>query len=175
MNQAGTKGSLEEIASNIGAKLHGDGRVEVTGVASIASASPTDLVFVEDEKNLQLALQSAAAAVIAGDFALGTTASKPLLIASQPRLAFARAACFLVAGSKQEAGVHPSAVVHPSAHVAKNASVEARAVVGEGCVIGEGTRIGAGSVLGENVNVGQGCQLYPNVTIYPGAQIGDRE
>ncbi len=174
MNQAGTKRSLEEIASNIGARLHGDGRVAVTGVASIASASPGDLVFVEDENNLRLALQSAAAAVIAGDFGQGTAASKPLLIASQPRLAFARAARFLAPTSERETGIHPSAVVHPSARVAKNVSLEARTIIGEGVVIGEGTKVGAGSVIGENVSIGQDCQLYPNVTIYPGSQIGDR-
>ena len=47
----------------------GDGAVEVSGVASIALATSTDLVFVEDEKSLIPALESSAAAVIVGEFA----------------------------------------------------------------------------------------------------------
>jgi UDP-3-O-[3-hydroxymyristoyl] glucosamine N-acyltransferase len=132
------------------------------------------LVFVEDEKNLGLALKSRAAGVIAGDFAAGNTASKPLLLASQPRLAFARAAQFLSASSNREVGVHSTAVVHPSAHLAANAAVEARAVIGEAVVIGKGTRIGAGCVIGAGARVGKDCQIYPNATLYPGTQIGDR-
>jgi UDP-3-O-[3-hydroxymyristoyl] glucosamine N-acyltransferase len=174
MNYAGTKQSVKEIAEHVRARVQGDGSVEVTAVSSIASASRGHLVFVEDEKNLRLALESPAAAVIAGDFASGQTSSKPVLLSSQPRLAFARAAQFLSASSKHEPGIHPSAVVHPSARLAQDAVVEARAVIGEGVVIGGGTRIGAGSVLGAGVRLGRDCQLYPNVTIYPGAQLGDR-
>ncbi len=174
MNYAGVKRSVQEIAGHVRAVVQGDGSAEVTGVSSIASAASGDIVFVEDEKNLRLALESPAAAVIAGDFASGQTSSKPLLLSSQPRLAFARAAQFLSASSKHEPGIHPSAVVHPSARLAQDAVVEARAVIGEGVAIGDGTRIGAGSVLGAGVRLGRDCQLYPNVTIYPGAQLGDR-
>jgi UDP-3-O-[3-hydroxymyristoyl] glucosamine N-acyltransferase len=174
MNHPAKTTSLQEIAEQVRATVIGDSTLQVTGVSSIASARSSDLVFVEDEKNLALALQSPAAAVIAGDFAAGNTASKPLLIASQPRLAFARAAQFLAASSNREVGIHPTAVVHASAHLAANTTVEARAVIGEAAAIGEATRIGAGSVIGPGVHIGRDCQIYPNVTIYPGAQIGNR-
>src|SRR5271156_4926461 len=89
------KRSLQQIAEAVDARLEGDGSVEVGGVASIGSASEHDLVVVEDEKYLPRALQSAAGAVIAGEFAVGSstvgTPGKPLLISRHPRLAFARA------------------------------------------------------------------------------------
>ena len=44
------KRSVQEVAEFVGARLVGDGAVELTGVASIQSASPGDLVFVDDEK-----------------------------------------------------------------------------------------------------------------------------
>src|SRR5213075_567102 len=69
----------------------GDEGVEVSDVASVATASGGDLVFVEDEKHLHAALNSGAAAVIAGAFAESATTKKHLLIAAYPRLAFARA------------------------------------------------------------------------------------
>jgi UDP-3-O-[3-hydroxymyristoyl] glucosamine N-acyltransferase len=169
--------SLQDVAEFLRAQVIGDAAVELTGVSSIRSASPGDLVFVEAEKNLPLALESRASAIIAGDFAFAKTAktaSKPLLIAQQPRLAFARAAQFLSSTPKREPGVHPSAVVAPSAHLGKNVIVKERAVLAEGVKIGESTQIGAGCVIGANVTIGRDCELYPNVTIYPGARLGNR-
>jgi len=88
------KRSLREIAEAVEARLQGDGSVEVGSVASIESASKYDLVFVEEEKYLQRALQSAAGAIIAGEFA-AKSSGKPLLISRYPKLTFARAARFL--------------------------------------------------------------------------------
>ena len=83
---------MRDIAEALEARLLGDGNVQVGGVASIASASANDLVFVEDEKYLSQALQSRAGAVIAGEFAAAARQGKPLLICRHPKLAFARAA-----------------------------------------------------------------------------------
>jgi UDP-3-O-[3-hydroxymyristoyl] glucosamine N-acyltransferase len=168
------KRSLREIAEAVDARLLGDGSVEVVGVASIASASQHDLVFVEEEKYLQRALQSGASAVIAGEFAAGSS-SKPLLISRHPKLAFARAARFLRDGNRdRHTGVHASAVVHSSARLASGVIVEEHAVISEDAEIGENTRIGAGCVIGQGVEIGRECEIYPRVTIYPRTAVGDR-
>ena len=86
------KRSLKDLAEQVGGRALGNARVDLTGVSNIGSAAPGDLVFVEDEKHLRRALESCASAVVAGEFAAAETRTKPLLIASQPRLAFARAA-----------------------------------------------------------------------------------
>jgi UDP-3-O-[3-hydroxymyristoyl] glucosamine N-acyltransferase len=166
--------SAKQVADFVHARLVGDGSVRLRGIASVVSASPGDLVFVEDEKTLEHALQSKASAVIAGEFAAGKGAVKPLLIHPQPRLGFARAAQLFMPASELKPGVHASAVVHPSAKLAKSVAVAERVVIGEGAQISEGTRIGAGSVIGANVRLGRDCELYPNVTIYPGVRLGDR-
>jgi len=168
------KRSLKELAELVQARVVGDGGVEVTGISSIQSASQGDLVFVEDEKNLRLALESRASAVIAGNFAVKKTNSKPMLVSAQPRLAFARAAQFLCPREKPEPGIHPSASVHSSARLGEGVTVGERAVIGLGAEIGANTRIGAGSVMGAGVSIGRDCDLYPNVTIYPGTRLGDR-
>ena len=59
-------------------------------------AADDDLVFAEDEKRLKQALESRAGAIVAGEFAATGNARKPLLISSQPKLSFARAAHLLV-------------------------------------------------------------------------------
>jgi UDP-3-O-[3-hydroxymyristoyl] glucosamine N-acyltransferase len=169
---------LQQIADAVGARLIGDGQVEIRGVASIRSAGAQDLIFVENEKYLLSAVQSRAGALVAGEFAVSVTVGRPLLISDQPKLAFARAARMLCeqprSGNARSARVHPTAVVDESAKLAGGVAVEARAVIGEGVQIGEGTCIGAGCAVGAAVTIGKDCRIYPNVTIYPGATLGDR-
>ena len=184
----GAVSSLQQIADAVGARLIGDGRVEVRAVASIDSATPDDLVFVDDEKHLAAALKSQAGAVIAGAFAetlaetLAATlaGTRPLLITDHPKLAFARAARLLQVGlpgddlKRQAAIVHPSAAVHPSVELGPRVLVEELAVVAERAHIGPGTRIGAGCSIGYGVKIGNDCEIYPHVTMYPGTTLGDR-
>jgi UDP-3-O-[3-hydroxymyristoyl] glucosamine N-acyltransferase len=167
------KRSLKDLAEQVGGRALGNAAVDLTGVSNIQSAAAGDLVFVEDERNLRLALASCASAVVAGEFAVEPAPTKPLLIASQPRLAFARAAQLLGAAAKPNPGVHVSALVDPTARVDRNAAVEERVVIAARATIGEATRIGAGSVIGAGVSIGHDCTLYPNVTIYPGTRIGN--
>jgi UDP-3-O-[3-hydroxymyristoyl] glucosamine N-acyltransferase len=168
------KRTLQEIAAAIDCRLEGDGSVVLSGVASLTSASPDDLVFVEDEKYLARAMQTAAGAVIAGEFATGSS-EKPLLISTHPKLGFARAARFLEVGQKgSDAGVRASAVVHPSARLGAGVTVEEFAVIEQDAEIAEGTRIGAGCVIRRGVKIGKRCELYSNVTIYSGTTLGDR-
>jgi len=172
------KRSVQQIADAVGARLTGDSSVEVTGVASMESASQSEIVFVEDEKHLAAARQSQAGAIIAGEFAVAIDCGRPVLISDQPKLAFARAAQALgqgtVAGGANGPGVSPTAVVHSSAALGAGVVVEDRSVIGEGARIGEGTRIGAGCAIGAGVKIGRQCRIYPNVTIYPGTTLGDR-
>ncbi|HET7209862.1 MAG TPA: UDP-3-O-(3-hydroxymyristoyl)glucosamine N-acyltransferase [Terriglobales bacterium] len=168
------KRSVKEIAQHVGAEVVGDATLALRGIASIASARAADLVFVESEANLKDALQSAAGAIITGSFGRNAESSKPLLICSQPRLAFSRAAELLVETKEQTEGVHPTAVIDPSAKLGAGVSVDAHAVIKRSCVIGAGTRIGAGASVAAGVIVGESCSIGANVTIYPGARLGNR-
>jgi UDP-3-O-[3-hydroxymyristoyl] glucosamine N-acyltransferase len=167
--------SLQQIADAVEGRVRGDGSVEVSGVASIGSASRHDLVFVEDEKHLPRALQSGAGAVIAGEFAAASS-GKPLLISRHPKLTFALAARMFREGNQdgRDAGVHTTAVVDPSVRLAASVVMEEFSVVGADVEIGEKTRIGAGCVVGRGVKIGRECEIYPRVTIYAGSTLGDR-
>ncbi len=166
--------SLRAVAEAVQGEVLGDGTAKVSGIASIAQATPADLVFVEDEKSLRAALESRAAAVIAGEFARRKKSSKPLLISSHPRLAFARATSLLCPAQGRQPGTHSTAVVHASARLGKDVMVAERAVIGEKTEVGDRTWVGAGAVVGAGVHVGSDCEIYPNVTIYPGAKLGNR-
>ncbi len=166
--------TLQSLAEFTATRLIGDGGIEITRVASIGQAQPGDLVFVQDEKHLEQALASAASAVIAGEFAASSSGRKPLLIAANPRLAFARAAALLHPPRTYPPGIHETAVVHSSAKLALTVSVDAHAVIEANAVIGQRTHIGAGTYVGEGVVIGNDCDLYPRVVIYPGTTLGRR-
>jgi len=167
------KQTLGALAKKLGGRVLGDTSITVANVASITSAAPGSLVFVEDLKGLERALASPAAAVIAGEFATNDTA-KPLLISSQPRLTFARAARLLDDRGNLQSAVHPSAVVPASTRIGTNVAIGAHAVLGENVRLGDRTTIGAGCAIGEGVEVGADCRLDANITIYPGVTLGDR-
>jgi UDP-3-O-[3-hydroxymyristoyl] glucosamine N-acyltransferase len=162
------------LAEKLGCRVLGDPSVVVAKVASITSATPESLIFIDDLKNLEQALASSAAAIIAGEFASHTAATKPLLISAQPRLTFARAAKLLQDAGNQPGVIHSSAIVPASTRVGKNVAIGPRAVLGEDVVVGDGTTIGTGCSLGDAVEIGAHCRLDANVTIYAGTTVGDR-
>ena len=195
--------TIRELAEFLEARLEGDGAPAVSTVASIESAHPDSIVFVEDARHLPAALASRAAAIIAGDFAAAaagtlapkektkaaaktsptakmksvkkeTARDKAVLLSRHPRLAFARAAAFLAQEEGRNGGVHTSAIVAPTANLGDHVSVEERAVIGDGVEVGAGSTIGAGCVIGPEVKIGRDCRIYPNVTIYPGTTLKDR-
>ena len=166
--------TAKEVAEFAQARVLGDETVQLKGIASVESAVAGDLIFVDDEKNLPSALGSHASAVIAGDFAAPAKNSKTLLLATQPRLAFARAAQLFCSTREHTPGVHPSAIVHPSAQLANDVTVGERGVIAEDVHVGRNTRIGAGCVIGAKASIGCHCDLYPNVTVYAGVRLGDR-
>ncbi len=167
------KTTLRDLAEKLNGRLLGNGDVAVTTVSSLKSASFQSLVFVDDAKHLDGALASSAAAVIAGEFAATVSASKPLLIAAQPRLAFARAAKLLSTAAAQGRGIHPSAIVAAST-IGGNVDIAAGAIIGERVTIGEGTTIGAGCAIGDGVEIGAYCRIDANVTVYSGTVLGNR-
>lgn len=168
--------TLGELAESVKCQVVGDRNIEVSAVASVISAIPGSLVFVEDEKNLQDALESRASAVVVGrgTYEASKQYSKPLMIASQPKLAFALAAKTLHPPPERRSGIHPSAIVHPSASVHKSATIGEHVVIGEDSQIGERTILRSGSAVGASAIIGDDCELHPNVTVYAGALIGNR-
>jgi UDP-3-O-[3-hydroxymyristoyl] glucosamine N-acyltransferase len=167
---------LIQLAELVEGKVRGGAsEAEITGVASIAGADASDVVFVEDAGVLDAALESAAGAVIVGE-KLAQKAEgkgKALLVVARPKLAFARAARAL-SREEVEEGVHPTAVIAPDVVCGRRISVGAFAVVEEGTHVGEESVIGAGAVIGRDVRLGRGCRIYPRVVIYAGTELGDR-
>jgi UDP-3-O-[3-hydroxymyristoyl] glucosamine N-acyltransferase len=144
----------------------------VSGIASVASATHSELVYATSEAHLAEALNSHAAAIVAGEFARANSGKKPLLIARNPKLAFARAATLLEGGEEKRSGIHPSAVVALEAKLGKDVFIGTLCVIAGG-TIGDGTVIGARSTIAPDVVIGKNCRIHANVTIRSGTTLGD--
>jgi UDP-3-O-[3-hydroxymyristoyl] glucosamine N-acyltransferase len=164
---------LSDLAAALDAELRGAGDAAITAVSSPLTATHEHLVFAEDARSLAAALASAAAAVIVSPKLAPAGAEKPLLVAAQPRLAFAQAAHHLMP-AEPPTGIHTTAVVHPAAVLASHVSIGAHTVIESHAYIGEHTHIGAGSIIGEAASIGANCHIYPRVVIYPGTELGAR-
>ncbi|MGD0907490.1 MAG: UDP-3-O-(3-hydroxymyristoyl)glucosamine N-acyltransferase [Candidatus Acidiferrales bacterium] len=164
--------TANELAQFLGCTLEGDGSTTVSGVAAPASALASDLIYVESLRHLQQASASAARCVlIAPELAL---AGKTLLRAANPKLAFARAAEWLMPPAPIAIGNHPTAVISPTARLDPDVSIGPYTVIEDEVKIGAGTQIGAFCFLGRAVTVGEQCRLYPRVTLYAGARLANR-
>ena len=167
--------TLSELAALLGLEDPGDGgETQLHAVAGSRSAGPETLVFAEDADALSAALASRAGAVVTTPaLAAQVAGQKPVILAKQPRLQFARAAR-LLRGGNSSTGVHHSATVAGDANLGEEISVGPGAVVGQAARIGNRSSVGAGAVIGEGVVLGCDCQIYPRVVIYPGTTLGDR-
>src|ERR1700755_321168 len=84
---------LHDLASHLGATLHGDGDAEITGVAGIEEAAAGEITFVSNPRYAAAAKTTKASAVlVAPDFPEIAAATLRL---ANPYLAFAEAIALL--------------------------------------------------------------------------------
>ncbi len=150
--QSGVK-RLGDLAVELGCELRGDAAIEITGVAGMEHATPTELTFLANPKYAPKAKHTRAAAVLVSTFLNDIPAAQ--LISSNPYLDFARSLALFYQPPKLANGIHPQASIASTAKIGENAS------------------IGAFVAIGENVVVGRNAVLHPHVVVYEGAVIGD--
>lgn len=164
------KRTSQEIARYVGGELHGDAHVMLESVASLKNAGPSDLSYAEEKFHDDLMRSRAGCVIVAS----AEFDSRTVIIVRNPKLAFARAAAFLLAEERTEAGIHPSAVVAPDAEIGKDVRIGPLAVIETRATIGDGTIVESGSYVGKGSRIGKNCVLYPKAVIYGGVEIGDR-
>jgi UDP-3-O-[3-hydroxymyristoyl] glucosamine N-acyltransferase len=144
---------LGEIAHRLGCELHGDPRTEISGVAGMEQAGPTELTFLANPKYAHKVKRTRAAAILISHPVTGLPVAS--LLSANPYVDFARALELFYQPPRPEPGIHPTAAIAPTA------------------IIGEGASIGAYAVVGESARIGPNATLHPHVVIYEGAEIGD--
>ncbi|HTC35998.1 MAG TPA: UDP-3-O-(3-hydroxymyristoyl)glucosamine N-acyltransferase [Bryobacteraceae bacterium] len=148
---------LGDLAAKLGCELHGDPGIEITGVAGVEQAGPSDVTFLANPKYGPKAKHTRAAAILVKE-PLGVKvpgAQAASLVSANPYHDFARALAMFYQPPRPQPGIHPQASIAATAR------------------IGEGASVGPFAVVGEHVIIGKNAVLHPHVVIYEGAEIGD--
>jgi UDP-3-O-[3-hydroxymyristoyl] glucosamine N-acyltransferase len=144
---------LRDLAARLGCELRGDPDVEITGVAGMEQAGPTEITFLANPKYAPKLRHTQAAAVLVSEPLKEPTPAS--LVSRNPYHDFARALALFYQPPRPAPGIDPQASIARTAR------------------IGEGASIGAFAVVGEHASIGRNAILHPHVVIYPGAEIGD--
>lgn len=165
--------TLGEIARRLGLLLEGDASIEIEGIASLASATPSHISFLSNPGLAdQLKETSAAAVIVKPQFRELCKAA--VLLSDNPYLAFAKLTALFDDAPRQSAGIEPTAVIADSAYIDPSAYIGPHVVIGANVTIGSGCIIEANTVIGQNCTLGQGCHLHANVTLYHGVRLGQQ-
>ena len=149
---------LGEIARHVGGEIdnHSSADFMVRDVAALESAAAGDISVFSDAK-FAPAFAHTGASVVITDKKLASHEHNGtwLLLAPNPRLAFAQVGHLFYPPDALIEGVHPLTPVHPTA------------------TVGAGTQISSGAVIGENAKIGNRCFIGANVSLGHGVVLGD--
>ncbi len=165
---------VDELAKQVGGDLVGNGSVEITGVASLADAGPTDVSFVASAKYADALAHTRAGAILSVDNV--PELAIPQILVSDPFLSINR----LVDLFNPPDQLRPPPGIDPQAKISGSAEIGAGVSIGPFVCIGAEASIGARTVLHPGVYVGEGVRLgvdvtvWPNVVIREGTSIGSR-
>jgi len=163
---------LKEIAEKIGAKLLGDGEIEIKGVGSLKHARSDQLSFVSGKLYLEEAKQTNAGALIVSDETW--LAGKPGLLVPDAYRAFISVEKILLGEPEQSWGIDDRAVIGEKVKLGEPVCIGPYAVIETGAEIGDRVRIDAHCYIGKNVRIGAGTRLYPGVKIMERCVLGQR-
>jgi UDP-3-O-[3-hydroxymyristoyl] glucosamine N-acyltransferase len=164
--------SAVEVAQYLGAKIHGDAQAPVSGISNPESAKAEDLIYADSPRQVERVAASAARCVIAEPATI--LPGKTILEVENPKLAFAKAAAWLLPRPPLRPEIHPTAIVAATARLAPNIRVGPYVVIEDEVEIGTGTAVDAFCFVGRGARVGENCWLHPRVTLYAGARLADR-
>jgi UDP-3-O-[3-hydroxymyristoyl] glucosamine N-acyltransferase len=161
-----------ELAQFLNARIEGDARVAISGVASPERAGMGDVIYLASPNHANRASASAAQCLLAkpGVHIQGKT----IIETNEPKFAFAKAAEWLVSKPVPVAEIHPTAIIAANVQLGASVMIGPYAVIEEDAHIGTGTMIAAFCFVGRGARIGKNCRLHPRVTLYAGARLGDR-
>ena len=160
--------TLQQIADALGTACEGDPAIEISMVASIEAAGPTNVTFAVDDRRLALLAGSRAAAAIVPEGA-SVPAGMAALRTPHPEMAMATVlSLFAEEEDRPPTGIHPTAIIDPTATVGEAVAVGPYVLVGPGAMVGD--RV----VLAANVSVGRAAILGADSVLLHGVVIGRR-
>ena len=113
--------TLKELAERIDGEVIGDETVIVTGINSLQEARDDELSFFTDRRYRDRITKTRAAALITSEVIKEFTG--PLLLVSNPNLAYARVTCLFAQPLPRFSGISNQAFVHETSQVGENVTI----------------------------------------------------
>lgn len=170
MSKGNKSYKLIELAEFVGGRIIGDPEVRITGIASVETAKRGDITFAVSEQFMQNAQECAADCIIVPPVL--NESEKNLLLADNPRFAFAKIASLFYAPTRLPPGIHQTASIASTVRIGREVAIGSNAVIDDEAVIGDGAVIYPGVYVGKKAAVGAGTIVHANVTIEEEVEIG---
>lgn len=164
--------SLGELALRLDVELHGPPDLLITSVAAWDEAEEGSITLALTERIARRVAAGRAAAVLTSAALVPFLDGKPALVASRPRLAFARLLALFSKRPLPQPGVHPTAIVAADVHLGRDVTIGPYAVVESGAWIGDGAVIAAGAYVGAGARIGDETLIGPHAVVYDGVVLG---
>jgi len=163
---------LGAIAAELGGTLTGDPACEISGVAGVDEAGPSDLTFLADRRYAELAVRTRAAAILVAAPEPGLPC--PAILVPDPLAAFLTIAARFHPAVAPAPGIHPSAVIGPGVELGTGVAIGAHVVLEAGAKIGDRTILDPLTYVGAQAVLGPECRLYPAAVVREGCVLGAR-
>lgn len=164
----------KELGQKVGGRVVGDETVQISGVATLLTATATDLAWVRPRTSPEQLAQSQAGCFLATE-AQAFGDKRPWLIVPEPQVVLTHLKAFFAKCHVPfQAEIKPSALIDPSARLGQGVSVGEYSVIGPGAIISDGVSLGNGVQIASQVSVGEHSILADRVSISPGSQIADK-
>ncbi len=162
-----------DIARRVGARIVGDPRHLITGLAPLDRAESHHLAHLSSAHWRQNLAGSAAGAVLVKARDASAVAHVALVVAD-PYLAYARVSQLFDDPMRVPCGIHPDASVAEDAVLGAGVGIAAQAYIGSGADLGAGVEIGAGAVVEAGAVIGGGSRILSRAVIGSFARLGQR-
>lgn len=165
----------------------GNAGVELSAIAAIDRAKPTDLTFLGNKKYAHLVPQTKAGAILLPrDYKGEIPAETTVVRVDNPSAELAKIGALIEKALWPEIkpAIHPSAAIDPSAKIGKNVFVGPNVSICEGAEIADGAVLQGNNYIGRFAKIGEKaflmptsvvmdyCELRKGARLQPGAVIG---
>jgi UDP-3-O-[3-hydroxymyristoyl] glucosamine N-acyltransferase len=171
-NAATPMPKLAELSRLINAELIGDPRAQIIRARPFELAEAGDVTLAMDSAYLSRIDESLATAFIVPAAIPGS--ARNLLVAQNPKLAYARAIQILHKPEYKPLGVSGDLIKGEGTVLGKDLSIHPRVTIGQNVKVGDRVTLHTGVVVGDRSTVGDDSVLFPNVSIYRDCEIGNR-
>ena len=155
----------------------GDTSVELSAIAALDKATPSDLSFLGNKKYAYLVPETKAGAILLPrDYSGKLPENSVIIRVDNPSVELAKIGTMVekFLWPKINPQIHSTAIIDPKAKIGENVFIGPNVIVCEGAEIASGTVILGNNYIGRFVKIGQDAYLMPNSVVMDYCELGNR-